>query len=228
MTPRALVLLLHGLAGFVALGAGLLAMIYRKKLKIHRPTGLIFTGLMSFVIASSILLAFKRHAPFFLGLSGFVGGMLGNGWLALKRKGSPLDRPGPAGHRAAAALHALTSLAWAAWGLKTAMPVAVGLGAVGAWSGGWQWRRLGRPPEFPLAWLRDHLAGYGGAFIASITAFAVNILPRWLPPGLGWRLVVWFTPGLIGIPWLVHVGNQLRPKAKPAPQSRPVALQPGV
>jgi hypothetical protein len=64
----------------------------------------------------------------------------------------------------------------------------------------------------PRGWLRLHVTGQGGSYIAMITALLVVNLG-------GETLIVWFIPTIIGSPVIAYVNTQIalgrRPKGRP-------------
>lgn len=68
----------------------------------------------------------------------------------------------------------------------------------------------------PPGWLRVHIAGQGGSYIALTTAFLVVN-----SGGLGGSLIVWFIPTIVGSPLIAWVTYQVaigkRPKGRGAP-----------
>jgi len=89
----------------------------------------------------------------------------------------------------------LASLDWAhRWHLVVLGVVAAGLAALGFLGTRRRWK----------GWRAAHIAGMSGSFITTLTAFYVDNGPRlpvWnlLPP-----IVLWFLPGVVGLPLLMR------------------------
>jgi hypothetical protein len=69
------------------------------------------------------------------------------------------------------------------------------------------------------SWLRVHIAGMGGSYIALITALLVVNLGDALP-------VVWFLPTLIGSPMIAWVINEVDRGRRPRLAARPAGTLP--
>ena len=62
-------------------------------------------------------------------------------------------------------------------------------------------------------WYFSHAGNMMGSFIAAVTAFAVNVLPKFTPNSdLNW--IYWIIPTAVGIPVLSRIIKQEREKFK--------------
>lgn len=200
-------LYVHVISGFIALTSGLVAMIAVKGHLVHKLAGKWFYGTMGFVFWTTVLfflldpLATKYH--FFLGIAAisYYPVFTGQRVLAWK-KGVKV-----------------TTGDWVRWALLLVAGlgmVAYGLGdAIGWWSvdgygmlflvfggvslsnvfGDWQ-VFTGRKA---FRWLVSHGGKMVGGYAAAVTAFCVNIVPRFLPQDTPtWvYLAAWIVPGLL-------------------------------
>lgn len=202
MNPRGLLILFHVSAGMIALAAGLLALLSRKGALTHRRAGWIFFAVMMAIALSALALLLTRPRVVLLYLTALSVYQCASGLLALRRKFQPLDRPAPLSHQLPAGLFMGCSLALGVWAWHGASTLGAGFSLIGLYTGGSELVELSRPPRFRLHWLLGHIGGFCGAFIAAVTAFAVNNAPHFLARGTTAMLAVWFAPALIGIPWI--------------------------
>ncbi|MGB3616550.1 MAG: hypothetical protein WBA12_00390, partial [Catalinimonas sp.] len=79
-------LVVHATTGFVALLAGLLAVVIRKSHPMHRWQGLIFFWAMVGVTLTAVVLALHRDNFFLLAIGVFSGYMTWSGRRALRRQ----------------------------------------------------------------------------------------------------------------------------------------------
>lgn len=70
------------------------------------------------------------------------------------------------------------------------------------------WKKYSNPSKNKLDWFRIHIGSMMGAFIASCTAFTVNVLPG-LP-----MLVGWFGPTILLTPLAIYYSRKFAPRNK--------------
>lgn len=199
----------HATAGFIALVTGLgLATIIPKGKGVHKKTGLVFFYAMTWVFISAILILFFVRLNLFLSLIAFFSYfMTYTGYRVLKRKD---NQP--------SVLDYLMSIFTAAWGTSlliygifllinvgfntsillvfvfSTMTIRVVYSEIKLWRS----KETLTGKEIILY----HLQGMLGAFIASITAFAVQTGARWLEWGNNsWML--WILPSLAITPLII-------------------------
>ncbi|MGL4631519.1 MAG: hypothetical protein ACRCVT_09970 [Leadbetterella sp.] len=210
---------IHVICGISSLIAGAIAMATKKGGRIHNVVGLIFYGSMSYIFFSSIVFFILEPSnlkyQFFLGIGivSFYPNWSGKRMLKYKKSFEPtlIDRIG-------AILIGIAGLGMLAYGgYLTVHPepkyggvnilffifgnVALTncYGDVRAYFG---YRKIEK-----MHWFFAHGGKMMGAYSAAMTAFCVNILPRYLPAGTpGFvQIMTWVVPGVtIGI-----IGNLL-------------------
>lgn len=84
------------------------------------------------------------------------------------------------------------------WGLRHGAVPAVVFGGIGLLTAGRQLRSyLSKMPPAPVQWLRNHISGFMGAYIAAVSAFSATSL-HFIP--WPWNFL-W--PTLLGVPYLL-------------------------
>ncbi len=192
MTGIELLLGLHVLGGSVALLVGPVPMLVRKGGVLHRKAGLVFSGAMGCGAASAFVLALVVHSTLLLTIAVLTAFLIFTGLRAASfRRGT---RP-----RTMDGMSCLLMTGFGIWLLwrSVSVPDVTGLffGVGGLVLAGRQWH-LQRAPH--PDWLLAHIAGMGGAYVATVTAFlVVNIgfLPKpvtfIVPTIIGTLLITW-------------------------------------
>lgn len=189
-------LLLHVLAGTLALGAGGAAAALRKGGPGHRRAGRLYGWSMLAVVLTALVLATIHPSIFLLVVAVFSFYLVFTGWrAAVLQDGRP--RPADA---AASLLMLATGAAMAGWGASAWLPGAVGppqapvllvFGGIGLTLAlqdiGW----LRRGGDRGKARIARHLGRMLGGLIATVTATLVVNFPALPPP------VVWLAPTLL-------------------------------
>ncbi len=192
MTIFELLLALHVLGGSIALLAGPAPMLARKGGRLHRRAGLVFCIAMGASAVSAFVLALIVHSTLLLTIAVLTAFLIVSGLRAIAfRRGA---RP-----RVADDLTCLLLVAFGLWLLwrSTSVPDITGLffgvGSLILAARQWQLQHAARPD-----WLLAHIAGLGGAYTATVTAFlVVNVafLPRpvtfIVPTVIGTVLITW-------------------------------------
>jgi uncharacterized membrane protein len=202
-------LILHIAGGFLALIAGLLAMYSKKGGRTHKKAGRYFFGGMTATACSAVILSFIHPNMFLFMVAIFSYQLSSMGYriLRLKKIGNGQMKP--------------EMVDW----MITVIPTVAGF-----WfliSGIWQissgqnfgWvkvvfgflairfafifiMRFYRAPRNKMFWMFVHLQSFGGAYIATATAFLVvnvDVLPG---------LVLWLGPSFIGTFVIVYVSGK--------------------
>ncbi|SDG26583.1 DUF2306 domain-containing protein [Halorientalis regularis] len=191
----------HIAAGFLALFAGLGAILTEKGGRRHRRFGRIYVGSMAFVAGSALLLFALAPTPdrqFLALIAVFSFYFVFSGYRVLSRK-RPADGPAALDWAAAGllCLAGLGLLAMGALGLRDGSSfgtVLVVFGGISAVFGVRDIREFRTDESEPRAWFFEHLTRMGAGYIATVTAFStVNFL--FLPTVLRW---LW--PTLVGTP----------------------------
>lgn len=201
----------HIAGGAVALAAGLGAILTRPKgARLHRRAGRIYVYGMVTVLATGIPLALAQSSLFLVLVAIFTGYVLFAGYRVLSRK-----RPSP-GDASLVDLGAHWSMVVAGLGMIAyggvgivfftigLNPVLVIFGVLGVLMARDELQAIQDPPEDPRAWFYNHIGYMGGAYIATVTAFATINLGN-VP-----ELVRWLGPGAIGVPVIMYTTKRYR------------------
>lgn len=180
---------IHALAGGLALLAGAVAALTRKGSRPHVVGGRIFGGAMAFAAVSAVTLAIWEPDPFLLGIGLFTAYLVASGWAWIRP--APLAsrvrraRLAAGGGVLAAAYMVMTAVRGS--GLSVVLLVFAGVMAVLALTD------LVRHAEAEEV-VERHGGRMGGAYIAAVTAFLVVNLDG-VPD-----LLVWLGPTVVGTP----------------------------
>lgn len=200
-TTKSVLLPIHGTLGFVSLLAGGYAMLMRSRGATHARVGRVFAVSMVGAVLLAVPVLVVTGNVFLTTLGFIAAWMLATGWRFARLRNGPAN----AFDRALPILGMCVFAAGAVWGL-TLVPragllgvVPLVLGALGSWLALNQLRGLrGDPAE--RNWMRLHGAAIGGAWIASMTAFAAATVTNWIPAVPEW--ILWVGPSLLGVPLL--------------------------
>ncbi len=210
-------LIAHIAAGIITLISGPLAIFYNwNNVKAHRRVGKIFFYAMLVVCISSIV-TFARHPEvvfyqFLLGLAWVVLAGVTRGVRAI------FIMKGAAAHwvdKAIFASSAIAGVVMTTYGLQILASKGMGpfsvlfcvFGLVGMKDAYNWWRKTADTKSLSaLDWLVEHKSSMLGAFMASTTAFTVNV-----GQALPWY-IQWFGPTLLLIPVSIYFGRKIRAK----------------
>lgn len=203
------VLAMHIASGGIALAAGPAAMLARKGLARHRWTGRAYAIAMESTAVSALILACLTRSMLLLVIAVFSFFLVFSGWRALGQK----------------RLHDGMAVGWSDW-LVAAVTLVFSAGLLvfglarhgdvtalffGVGGGVLALREMraftGRVP--PGSWQVRHMIGMSGAYIATVSAFAVVTL-TFLP-----RPVAFIGPTLIGTPIIVWAAVRLTLRLAP-------------
>ena len=197
MTPFRLLLVLHVIAGTLAVAAGLAALIAPKpvaaRAPFHRRAGSIFNALMSVVLGTAIAMTVLRFQPYFAGLTAAatIGVFSGNRVLRRKRPDlDPRQRAAPLDWIVTLILFAVGAFLFALLlrGQVTQnVPVvrALAYGTMGYTA--YDLYRFTFPRAFPFTprlWLYEHIVKMIGGYFGAVAAFSGSVLTLFPPP---WR-----------------------------------------
>jgi hypothetical protein len=209
-------LILHIAAGVSTLIAGPIAIFYNfKNPRHHRLAGKVFFYAMLYVCGSAVV-GYFRHSDlvfyqFLLGIAVIVLAGIFRGVRAIRlMKGDSVRRVDWA-YTVGLGLFAGWMMSRALWhagqGSEAIFPILFGVFGVGAASDVVRNVRLFGQPErqHRFDWYRVHVSSMLGAFMASTTAFLVNIAGDALP----WYLV-WFGPTLALLPLQIYFVRKVK------------------
>ena len=213
-------LVLHVVAGTIAVGVGLVALLTVKGGRRHRRQGRAFLWSMAGVLGSATVLTLVGRNPYFAGLTASSLIATFSGWRVLRRKRPDLD-PSQRATRLDWGV-ALVALAVAAMLLALGhggrltrnVPVVLALGygttAYALWDL-WRFRWPLARPFSPRLWLYEHLVKMIGAYFGTVAAFSGSVLVFLDPP---WRQLWATTLGqVLAIALLLRYRR--RPTAEP-------------
>lgn len=200
---------IHIAAGFLALGAGAVALGTKKGGRNHRLAGRAFVVGMAVVAATAIALYPMGPTEirlFLVMVAIFSFYFAFTGYRVLSRK-RPADEAGPVDWVATALV--LLASAWmlgtgGLWALdgRSFAPILLVFGVIGVGFGGFDLRTYRGSDDGPPVWMVSHLQRMLGAYIATVSAVsAVNL--HALPPAVRW---LW--PTAVGVPIIVYLSKK--------------------
>lgn len=199
-------LLIHVVAGAVALVVAPVAMVVKKGGKAHSRWGLVFFWAMTVIFATAIFLSTVKWIPFLLMIAVFsyYSTFSAYRWRFLKQLYNGKDQL-KWFDWFALVINGLFNIAFMTWGLylifhgtDSAFPyLAIGFGFFG-FRISWNNYKLFTENHHSQTWLFEHLGGMVGGFIATLTAFSAQTM-TFMPDFLQWA---W--PSLIGVPLISY------------------------
>ncbi len=199
----------HGALGFFAFSLAPVALIATKGGKLHRISGLVYAAGMGTVALSAGALsawrAIDRGLPgnfgdqflFCLSLFSFYLIWAGVRAKVLKnQRGTVLDRA----LYACLVLLVTVMIGWGLWnylhGGQIFGIILAAFGATAASLAYGEWRRIWQVRQGPRSWLRHHISGMIGSYIAACTAFSAQQLGDYIHS----PVIQWLWPAAIGLP----------------------------
>lgn len=195
----------HILAGVVSLVAAPIALVVVKGGTMHRVWGKIFFWCMTWIFISTLVMTIHQWNPFLcmIGVFSYYSAFIG--YRSIFQKRLHKDQRALWYDWLALSITGLCMLVFIGWGALLSLKhgAAFGFLAIIFGSGGIllvisRIRAFLKPSAEPKAWLFNHIGSMMGAFIASITAFSVNVLT--FMPGL----LQWLWPTLVGTPFIIY------------------------
>lgn len=192
-------LILHIAGGTTSLIAGFIAMLAFKGSSVHRNAGKFFFWGMTVACAAAVYLSIAHPSPFLLMIAVFSYQMVSVGYRSLWQKkiftGTVKPKPVDWLIGIVPAIFNISILVWGiynvlhgeSFGFTGIVFGCIGLLFAFSWI-----KRFFIPPKEKQHWLFSHLQGFGGGYIAAVTAFLVvniNFLPS---------LLVWLSPTVVG------------------------------
>lgn len=188
----------HILAGIISLVVAPLAMVVAKGGRAHRRWGMTFVYAMTWVFVSAVLLALVQGLTFLLMIAVFSYYNVVSGYRYCY-----LKRPGRVRWYDWAALSLSISFnGYFLWqGLHTTGVfgiLSIVFATVGLLLAAGHVKQFAWPSTNPHMWFFRHISGMVGGFIASVTAFSVQVL-TFMP-----ELLQWLWPSLVLVPLIVY------------------------
>ena len=187
-----ILLALHVLGSGVGLLAGPVPMLARKGGSLHRKAGQVFSAAMGCSAVSAFALALIVRNKLLLTIAVLTAFLILSGLRSARfRRGA---RPGWADDASCLALASFGLwLLWSSLSPTDVTGLFFGAGSIVLAGRQWQLQHASRPD-----WLLAHIAGMGGAYVATVTAFLVvnlGFLPKpvafIVPTTIGTVLITW-------------------------------------
>lgn len=207
--------ILHAIAGTVALLAGPVAMLTRKGGLLHRRAGRYYFYSMVIVFTTAVVVAYLKSLAFLFMVAFFSFYLVLSGYRALRWKKRTADTLVAKADWIIQIVAGVTAAVLLAWGAYQVIYGSM-FGTVAIIFGGiallrvWQTTRsFITPPDDKAYWLYAHIIGMSGGYIATLTAFlVVNV--HFLP-----SVLVWLLPTVVGVPLIISVLRRIRAKKNP-------------
>lgn len=199
--------ILHISAGALALISGLFTIVFRRRVKIHKPIGRVYFWSMTVIFVSAIYMAFVKFNVFLFCVAFFTYYACLTAYRALRLKRLHLDQQPDKLDWVIEAFFGSMHLAFVVFALYQLYKGQMSFGIVSLVFGvfGLQGnystiKRLRKRLAFKNYWLLAHISGMLGSYIGAITAFTVNNYERIpLPP-----IVLWLGPTVIIAPFIAY------------------------
>lgn len=205
-----LLLVIHILAGGIALLAGLVAIVTVKGGPRHNRAGKIYGVTMAIVVVTAVPLSVLTDNWFLFAIALFTGYLISAGYRVIARRRAGLTDPVLIDY----ALHGMmlvVGIGMIGGGAYGAISGVMGLGEVlivfGLIGGALAVRELRQfrlPAADRVQWFESHIAFMGGGYIATVTA-AVTVNLTMVP-----ALVRWLGPTIIGVPLIYYATGKYR------------------
>ena len=210
-----IVLWVHIAGGSVAVASGLVAILSRKGGGLHRGVGKAYFGGMTIVFITAVILGLAHWNPFLLLVGVFSFQLVVFGYRSLyhkqlhRKKVPRLDYliVGVAGF---GDICLIGLGGWWLSGGQTMGAVAIVFGIIGLLFTRRVYRKFNSPPVDKKHWLKGHLSGMMGGYIATVTAvLVVNVQIG----GLNWLL--WLFPTIVLTPVIFYYNRKhSRPRSE--------------
>jgi hypothetical protein len=216
---KTLVLALHVLVGTLSLGTGLYALVGPKTAAGHRRAGVAFFACMAGICATALWLSLARGSWFLLQVDGLSWYFAWTGWLALARSGLREGDRAPRSHLVPPIALTVWSLGWGLYGIRNAHGLTIAFALLGLAASVPDLARLVAPTKRRQQWLVDHVIGFAGAFVASVTALVVVNAGHVVGPTFQHRWLFWIAPPVVGFAWIALHARRMRTSSRPATAS---------
>lgn len=202
-----IILVLHIIAGSLALLSGLFAIIFRNKVKIHKPIGKIYFWAMTVIFVSAIYMSIAHTNVFLFCVAFFTYYACLTAYRSLKLKKLHLDQKPTKFDWAIEIFFGFIHISFIAVALyflftgNTALGIiSLVFGILGVRGNYFTLQRFRKKLVYKNYWLLAHIGGMLGSYIGAITAFTVNN-ERWIhAPGI----VLWLGPTVFLVPLIIY------------------------
>lgn len=214
-TFTTLLLVLHIIAGFGALISGFIASVTRKGNGRHRGSGKVYFWSMTGVFITAVVLGILKENWFLFMVGFFSYYLVVRGYRILYLKQLGKGQKATSLDWAVATIGGLFGLGLVVSGLlslpNSISPVPMAFGLICTSFAAKDMQLFIKGPKEKGHWIFGHIAGMGGGYIATWTAFLVTNI-TFLPP-----LVVWLAPTAIGTVCISFAIAQWKKKLAPRP-----------
>lgn len=202
-----IILILHIIAGSLALLSGLFAIIFRNKVKIHKPIGMIYFWAMTVIFVSAIYMSIAHENVFLFCVAFFTYYACLTAYRSLKLKKLHLDQKPTSFDWAIEIFFGFMHISFIALALyflingnSTIGIISLVFGILGIRGNYFTLQRFRKKLVYKNYWLLAHISGMLGSYIGAITAFTVNN-EKWIPaPGI----VLWLGPTVFLVPLIIY------------------------
>ncbi len=205
------VLGVHILAGVVALGSGIGAIVTKKGGQRHNNAGKLYVLAMAIVVTTAVPLAVWVENWFLLAIAVFSGYLVFGGYRIITRRRARVQELTPTDWVGNGTMIAVGAVMVGAggWGTVTGemalAPVLLVFGLIGGVLAVRELATLRDSQKNRDTWFERHIAFMGGAFIATVTA-AVTVNLTMVP-----ELVRWLGPTAVGVPLIFYAVSVYQP-----------------
>lgn len=199
--------IIHISAGTLALLSGLFAIVFRNKVKIHRPFGRVYFWCMTIIFFSAIYMSFVKTNVFLFCVAFFTYYACLTAYRALRLKKLHHDQKPSrfdwvieiffGSMHIAFVVYALYQLALGETALAI---VSLVFGVFGIQGNLNTIKRFRKKLVFKNYWLLAHIGGMLGSYIGAITAFIVNNEQHIPLP----QVVLWLGPTAFLVPFIIY------------------------
>lgn len=207
-----IMLFIHIGAGFMALVTAPVAMAVQKGGNAHRKWGKVFFYGMTIVTITAIVISAFKFIPFLLMLSIFSYYSIIKGYRALFLKEMYRGQKPELIDWVSAGLTGVFSSGLLVWGIYVLIAdeasfgwVAIVFGTIGILNVIGDIKKYRNPPKEKMAWWFEHMNGFVGGYIATVTAFSATNLYHFLP-----TLVAWLWPTAVIVPIMIYWNRKYR------------------
>ncbi len=202
-----LIKIIHISAGAMALISGLFAILFRKRVNIHKPIGRIYFWSMTVIFTSAIYMAFVKFNVFLFCVAFFTYYACLTAYRAVRLKRLHLDQEPDKLDWIIEAFFGSMHLAFVVFALyqlhngqRSLGIVSLVFGIFGLQGNYSTIKRLRKRLAFKNYWLLAHISGMLGSYIGAITAFTVNNYERIPLPSIA----LWLGPTVLIAPFIVY------------------------
>lgn len=200
------VLIVHIVAGTTSLLSGLLAIIFRNKVKIHKPIGKVYFWSMTIIFLTAVYMSVVHSNIFLFCVAFFTYYACITAYRSLKLKKLHIDQKPHWFDWVLEVFFGLMNIGFVIFALILLLGpntsfgiISLAFGLLGVRGNYITIRRLRKKLIYKNYWLLAHIGGMAGSYIGAITAFVVNnskVIP--LP-----NIVLWLGPAAFLIPLIV-------------------------